>query len=419
MTNELDVWFCGALAGRLSLTKAHLHFFYLPEWLNNPKARALSCGLPLRSELFNDEEARPFFAGLLPEGRMRQLLAKQFHVSNQNDFALLDSLGGECAGAVAFLKSGQQLPSTTSKDIRWLSDEELVQILMELPHRPMLAGKEGLRLSLAGAQDKLPVVVEDNKIGLPLNGTPSSHILKPAINNLEGTVVNEFFCLLLADAVQLNSARVMMQTVHEKEFLLVERYDRSKNKEKIIQRLHQEDFCQALSVVPEMKYQNEGGPRLAQCFDLIRRVTKPNAPEIIKLLDYVIFNSLIGNHDAHAKNFSLLYLPEKPPILAPLYDTLSTVIYPSLTEKMAMKIGSKYKFSEIQARHWDEFAQTAGLSVAQTRKRIIELAKLVAVQSLKLQSNAVYNFAGNITVEKIVKTIEQRVNLTIQRLSKS
>jgi len=102
--------------------------------------------------------------------------------------------------------------------------------------------------------------------------------------------------------------------------------------------LHREDFCQALSVKPESKYQNEGWPSLAQCFELIRRVTRPSAPHVLRLLDYVIFNALIGNHDAHVKNFSLLHA-NGTITLAPLYDALSTVLYPELTAKMAMKIG--------------------------------------------------------------------------------
>jgi serine/threonine-protein kinase HipA len=114
-------------------------------------------------------------------------------------------------------------------------------------------------------------------------------------------------------------------------------------------------------VVPEIKYQNEGGPDLSQCFDLVRRATRPSAPHILRLLDYVIFNALIGNHDAHAKNFSLLY-SGKSAVLAPLYDVLSTAVYPNLTPKMAMKIGSKYKFSELQARHWDQFLEAVGVS---------------------------------------------------------
>ena len=203
-------------------------------------------------------------------------------------------------------------------------------------------------------------------------------------------------------------------------FLLVERYDRIVDIPGYRQRLHQEDFCQALGVVPEMKYQNEGGPDLAQCFDLVRRATRPNAPQILRLFDYVIFNALIGNHDAHAKNFSLLYLGKesgKPPVLAPFYDTLSTAVYPALTPKMAMKIGSKYKFSEVQARHWDQFAEGAGLARAQAKRRILELAKSLPPTAHALRSAPGLGFTGKAMVERIIALIEQRCALTIRRLT--
>jgi serine/threonine-protein kinase HipA len=169
-----------------------------------------------------------------------------------------------------------------------------------------------------------------------------------------------------------------------------------------------------------MKYQNEGGPDLAQCFDLVRRATRPSAPQILRLFDYVIFNALIGNHDAHAKNFSLLYLYRgrgKTPVLAPLYDTLSTAVYPTMTPKMAMKIGSKYKFSEVQARHWDQFAEGVGFTKAQAKRRILELAKPLPTTARELQSAPGLGFTGNAVVERIITLIEQRCVLTIRRLT--
>ena len=417
MAHELEVWLFNERVGTLALMDGRLTFRYAAGWLKQPNAIALSCSLPLQDEPFDDRTARPFFAGLLPEGRMRHLITQQFHVSAQNDFALLDRIGGECAGAVTFAASGLLLPSSVAgAGVQWLSDEEVIAILDELPHRPMLAGRDGLRLSLAGAQDKLPVVVDGNRIGLPCNGTPSSHILKPAIPAVEDSVVNEGFCMALASAMQLKPARSRIHSVGDRRFLLVERYDRTRDAEGRLQRLHQEDFCQALGVVPEMKYQNEGGPDLAQCFALVRRITRPSAPQVLRLLDYVIFNALIGNHDAHAKNFSLLYAG-KIPVIAPLYDALSTAVYPRLTPKMAMKLGSKYKFSEVQARHWEQFAQEAGLSLAQARKRVVELAKRLPLVARKLASEPGSEFAGHALVGQIVSLIEQRAALTIRRLT--
>lgn len=421
MAHELEVWLFADRVGTLALVDGRLSYCYAPAWLSLPNAVALSASLPLQGEPFDDHKTRPFFAGLLPEGRMRRLIAQQFQVSGQNDFALLDHIGGECAGAVTFLEPGQVLPVPDhGDDVQWLSDEEVVAILDELPRRPMLAGHDGLRLSLAGAQDKLPVVFDGARIGLPRNGTPSSHILKPAIHAVEDSVINEGFCMALAEAMQLKPARSQVHAVLNRPFLLVERYDRVVDAQGCRQRLHQEDFCQALGVVPEMKYQNEGGPDLAQCFDLIRRATRPSAPQVLRLFDYVIFNALIGNHDAHAKNFSLLHLggkSGKTPVLAPCYDTLSTAVYPTLTPKMAMKIGSKYKFSEVQARHWDQFAEGVGLAKAQAKRRILELAKSLPPTARKLQSDPGHRFAGHAVIGRIIALIEQRCALTIRRLA--
>ncbi|MDQ3197428.1 MAG: type II toxin-antitoxin system HipA family toxin [Pseudomonadota bacterium] len=421
MTRELEVWLFADRIGTLALVEGRLNFRYAAEWLKQPNAVALSCSLPLQTEPFDDHKTRPFFAGLLPEGRMRRLIAQQFQVSAQNDFALLDHIGGECAGAVTFLAPflapGQPLLLPAAGDeVEWLSDEDIIAVLDELPRRPMLAGKDGLRLSLAGAQDKLPVVVEGNRIGLPRNGAPSSHILKPAIHAVEDSVTNEGFCLALAEALQLKPARARIHSVLDRRFLLVERYDRTTDTPSRIHRLHQEDFCQALGVAPEMKYQNEGGPDLAQCFALVRRLTRPSAPQVLRLLDYVVFNALIGNHDAHAKNFSLLY-GGTAPILAPLYDTLSTAVYPTLAPKMAMKLGSQYRFSEVQGRHWDQFSQAAGLSVAQARKRILELARQLPMVARKLYSAPGSGFADHALVEQIINIIEQRTTLTIRQMT--
>ena len=417
MAHELAVWLFADHVGTLALVEGRLNFRYAPAWLRRADAAALSQSLPLRAEPFDDHAARPFFAGLLPEGDMRHLIAQQLQVSRQNDFALLDGIGGECAGAVTFLAPEKVLPAPESaSDVQWLTDDEVAALLDELPRRPMLVGQNGLRLSLAGTQDKLPVVVDSDRLGLPRNGMPSSHILKPQIHAVKDSVTNEGFCLALAEAMKLKPARATIRQLQERTFLLVERYDRTVNAKGHLQRMHQEDFCQALGVVPELKYQNEGGPDLAQCFDLIRRVTRPSAPQVLRLLDYVIFNALIGNHDAHAKNFSLLYAG-KMPILAPLYDTLSTAVYPNLTPKMAMKLGGKYKFSEVQARHWDQFAQAAGLSVAQTRKRILELARQLPLVALKLASVSDFKFTGHAVVDQIIGLIKQRCELTIRRLT--
>ncbi len=184
---------------------------------------------------------------------------------------------------------------------------------------------------------------------------------------MEGSVINAGFCLALAQAMGMPAAQAQIFRVADRHVLLVARFDRLEEADRRLLRIHQEDFCQTLGVVPEMKYQNEGGPYLRACFGLLRNAIRPSAPQVLRLVEAVVFNALIGNHDAHAKNFALLYAG-KTPYLAPLYDLQSTAVYDHHTPKMAMKVGSKYTFSEVQARHWMQFAVTTGLSKAQTKK---------------------------------------------------
>ena len=416
MNRILEVLLLGQSVGQLIQADGRLSFSYSPRWLQSPSAQPLSRSLPLRPESFDDKATRPFFAGLLPEGDKRKLVAMALQVSPQNDYALLNGIGGECAGAVTLLEPGQQPTGLPSEQyVRWLDDGELITILDELPRRPMLAGKDGLRLSLAGAQDKLPVVFVNGHIGLPKQNTPSSHILKPAISAVEGSVYNEGFCMALAMRLKLTVASTSIRRVADRVYLLVERYDRLRQPDGSLQRLHQEDFCQALGVAPEYKYQNEGGPDLTQCFDLIRKATRPSAPQVLRLLDYVIFNALIGNHDAHAKNFSLIYT-RRGTVLAPLYDTLSTAVYANLTDKMAMKIGSKYKFTEVQKQHWEQFAQAAGLSPVQVKKRILTLASLLPSEAVSLRHEFTTQNLNHDILSEIVGIIEKRCQLTYKRL---
>jgi serine/threonine-protein kinase HipA len=413
MAHEINVWLFNQPVGALSLVGGRLSFQYRSDWLAQPHAVSLSQSLPLVPEPFDDHQCRAFFAGLLPEGNLRRLIAQQCQVSSQNDFALLSAIGGECAGAITFVPVGHVMASDEQDRVEWLDQTQMIALLDELPRRPMLAGRDGIRLSLAGAQDKLPVVFDGQRVGLPKGGQPSTHILKPAIASVEGSVINEGFCLALAQAIGMPAAQTQVFSVNDRHVLLVARYDRLEDAHGRLVRIHQEDFCQALGVVPEMKYQNEGGPDLKACFGLLRHATRPSAPQVLRLVDAVVFNALIGNHDAHAKNFSLLYAG-KTPALAPLYDMLSTAVYEHLTPKMAMKLGSKYKFTEVQALHWAQFAESAGLSWAQTKKRVLRMAQDLPGVARQLQ--ALPTFSGQPIVVKIVDLIEQRSALTVRRL---
>jgi serine/threonine-protein kinase HipA len=426
MVRELNVWFFGECVGVLTQDEGYLSFRYLPEWLGSKNAKPLSQSLPLRTESFDDKIAKPFFAGLLPEGDKRTAVANILKVSSKNDFALLDGIGGECAGALILLEPSQTPPleAHASDSIEWLEEDQLITVLEMLPKRPLLAGQSGLRLSLAGAQEKLPVVVREVlgkdglscfEIGLPKNNNPSSYILKPEILGIDGSVYNEAFCLALARELKLDAATAKIGRTKDKTYLLVERYDRFLDDGQL-RRLHQEDFCQALGVAPELKYQNEGGPTISDGFTLVRKVTTPSAPNLLRLLDYIIFNCLVGNNDAHAKNFSLLYSQSQIK-LSPLYDVLSTAVYPDLSDRMAMKIGSKYRFDELHVRHWDQMAEECHLGAPQLKRRVLEIASQLPNLAKRLRTQFEAKSWGHPVLVKIVSLIEERCTTVSTRFS--
>ncbi len=387
MAKTLDVYLHDKLVGYLTQDDdGQMLFEYAPSWLEASEAVPLSQSLPLRKNIFTRTECRGFFAGILPEENKRDTIARNLGISAGNDYAMLERIGGECAGAVTFVPAGELLQDRQDT-YRCLGDKELAKILRELPRRPLMAGEEGVRLSLAGAQDKIAVHVSGNNISVPLRGAPSTHILKPAIERFEGVVFNEAVCMNLAGKVGLPTARVTIGKVEGIDYLLVERYDRARDSEGNTRRVHQEDFCQALGVVPERKYQSEGGPTLKQCFDLVRNVSAAPVIDLQHLLDAVIFHALIGNHDAHAKNFSLLNGEDGSVRLAPLYDVVSTVYYPELSQHLAMKIGGVSVSDHLFPQHFDTLAEEAGLAKPMVVQRVTELTHKVLSRLQDIEIN--------------------------------
>jgi serine/threonine-protein kinase HipA len=356
-------------------------FQYDPEWIDRQDVPPLSLSLPLQREAYSDRKARPFFANLLPESFVREAVARKLGVSLRNEFALLEALGGECAGAVTLLPHGAAIAKQSG--YRKLSPEEFHELIQELPKKPFLAGEEGIRLSLAGAQNKLPVYLEGERIFLPRGSSVSSHIIKPNIESIEQSVRNEAFCMALAERIGLKIPRVRVMTVPD-ELYVVERYDRYRDENGRVHRIHQEDFCQALGLMAEGKYESEGGPSLADCFSLLDRFSTSPALDRKSLLDWIVFNYFIHNADAHAKNLSLL-LTFNEIRLAPFYDLMCTGAYEWINEKMAMKIGGENRTQWIRDRHWGRMAGEVGIGakfVLQTVKdmaaRIVGTAEEVA-----------------------------------------
>jgi serine/threonine-protein kinase HipA len=352
MTHLLDVYFGEAKAGALSQDDAGaLSYTYDPGYLTGRDPRAISFSMPLQEASYADRVARPFFSGLLPDEGARQRLAGALGISAGNAFGLLEVIGGECAGALSLYPAGEAPPSSDDDGVEVLSQARLEEILGKLRERPLLGGEEGVRLSLAGAQDKLAVCVEGDAIGLAKGGRPTTHILKPFIQALDGTVENELFCLRLAARLKLPVPAVEMRHGGAVPFLLIERYDRTLHKDGTITRLHQEDFCQALSVPPELKYEEEGGPGVERSLDLIDRATARPAADKLSFIRMLIFHYLVGNADAHGKNYALLY-GGRTPDLAPLYDVVCTAAYPRLAKKQAMAIGGRSIADTIHLNQW-------------------------------------------------------------------
>ncbi|MDM7994910.1 MAG: type II toxin-antitoxin system HipA family toxin [Acidobacteriota bacterium] len=411
---RLIVYLNGEAAGALDEDDSGLlEFRYAPEWMHRPDAIPLSRSLPLQSEPFRGKHARPFFAGILPDEEPRQQIAAVLGISARNDFAMLERIGGECAGAVSLLPEEAPPPTPGETRVRELSEKGLRDIVAELPRRPLMAGRDGLRLSLAGSQSKLPILIRDAAVALPLGNTPSTHIIKPEPERFPGLVATEVLCMTLAGAVGLNVPPVSIRTVGNKPCIVVQRYDRNIGADGSITRVHQEDFCQALGFPPERKYQQEGGPLLRDCIGLLREWSTIAALDIRDFLDGLIFNVLIGNADAHGKNYSILYRGAERR-LAPFYDLVCTLAWPELSKTPAMKIGKSDSIERITPAHWQTMAQESRVGWPMLRERIANLCGKVidALQNKDLPA------ATNdlTTAERVAGIIQERASSLLKSL---
>lgn len=306
--------------------------------------------------------------------RQRTAIARALGVSPDNPFRLLAALGGDVAGALAFLPDGEAPPHAPEGEPACpLDDDALADLIGRLPRVPMLAGEGGARLSLAGAQGKLTVVLAEGRVAVPRVGEPSTHLIKPEPDRFPGLAANEAFCLALARAVGLDAAMAEWREVVGKPYLLVKRFDRLDRDGHTIP-LHQEDFAQAHGVPSNRKYASEGGPTFHDCFALVREATTRPAREVLKLADAAIFNVIIGNADAHAKNYSLLRRRNGELVLAPLYDLVATHMWPELSAKPAMRFGRAATLEEIDARSFERFSADTGLALPFLRRRAAALS---------------------------------------------
>ena len=351
---QLKVFLFDVLAGYLFTTSDRGIVFKYDEKYVNDNGQPLSLSLPLRYEEFSQRQCMPYFSGLLPEGSIKNRISEYLHISESSTIKFLQVLGGECSGTVSFYDSDSESRfakkswELSEENYLSLSEETFIDLIKESKNRPMLLGTKDLRLSLAGAQEKISLAFFNNAWHIPKNGAPSTHILKPTrTGNLSSIAENEFFCMNLAKKMNIPVPKSQLINLDSIPIFVCKRYDRNLNEDKmIIERIHQEDFCQALGIMNDIKYQADGGPSYKSCVDLIKNRFSNKIEQMNVLLRTMLFNYIIGNCDAHGKNFSLVYANSEI-LLSPLYDLVSTTVYPSLTTKMAMKLGSNYQIEKI------------------------------------------------------------------------
>jgi len=356
-SEKLEVYLGIRHVGVLSREKGQLVFQYDRQWLNDPDSHPLSLSLPLREAPYADAETRTWFGNLLPEGDFLNAVARRLGRSTGDVFGLLVDLGGECAGAVSLLPPGQS--PLEGGHYKRLSDDELYALVSALPAIPLLAGERGVRLSLAGAQNKVPVYIDETVIQKATGNLATTHILKPPIRSaitLPYTAENEAFCMQLAGKLDLSVPNAWVGAIREQSFYLVERFDRRRRQGRV-ERLHQEDFCQALGIEANLKYEESGGPTLSAIWRLLQDHSAAPAVDGRQLLRWIAFNFLIGNADAHGKNIALLYGEDGSVRLAPFYDLLCTAIYPELDQRLAVRLGGERRPERLRRNHWEKLAE--------------------------------------------------------------
>ena len=392
---SLDVYLNDRKVGRLDDENGSLSFVYDEGYLSDGVREPISHALPLRREPYSHVEVEPVLSNLLPDDIIRTRLGEILQIPRENTFAFLKAIGGDCAGAVAFFPPGRTPTADAIGEFRELSDDEAGAVLDNLEKRPLDIGEEGFRISGAGAQDKLIACIRDGCVLLPLNGTPSTHIIKTEMRNYPGSVEDEWYSMSLAAACGLSVAESRIVVIGGRRRFVSTRYDRMPADGRV-RRLHQEDFCQMLGVDPKRKYEALGGPGIVASFRLLRELSV-SAADRLEFIDRLIFNFLVGNGDAHGKNFSVLYKGGVA-TLAPMYDVMSTAVYPEVGRRMAMKIDDEYAFKWITIGKFVRMAEKIGVSeqvmrreIAKMSRRIEREAPIVAMRCGREYPSSVYS----------------------------
>jgi serine/threonine-protein kinase HipA len=345
---------------------------------------------------------------LLPEGEPLRAMSRAIGVAQDDILGLIAQTGRDLAGGLTI---GRPRPAHGPDLLPIPSEDALERIIEDLPSRPFLVGEEGVSMSLAGAQDKLPLALADGRLAVPVGGASSTYILKPDSPRLPGSVQNEALCMVLARRCGLPAAPVTTGIAGGRAYLLVRRYDRVQDAVRIV-RLHQEDFCQALGRPPVAKYQHNSsgapGPSLAEMFGVVRQ--HMTARDTNRLLDAVIFNVAIGNVDSHAKNYAILLQPGRAE-LAPLYDLMSGLDWPNITPNHAQDIGGQRRGRHIYGRHWRRMAQETGLAGPATVRRVAAVVARVLAELPAAMEEVAAMPAGGERLHRFAAAIEERTKI--------
>jgi len=353
--------------------------------------RPISLSLPLEQQRFSPAESRPFFEALLPEGAVREQIASQLKLAASDSFGLLSELGRDCAGALQIIDAKRM---SEPPSVRWLEEGELSALVEELPRHPLgiHRGDEHLRLSLAGVQHKAVLVRDGSgRFGKPLDGTASSHILKPEPpdGQYPGLATNEYFCMRLAALSGLSCAIVELLALANRPCVVIERFDRELLTSPHRRRVHQEDLCQALGLTPDFKYQKAGWrlPSYGALAELLNQHSTWPGLDRLAGAQAAVFNFLVGNADAHAKNISLLHV-RGGVRLAPLYDIVCTAAYPELSTELALSIGDELDPNAITSIHWSDLAEDFGLNVQAFQRTRRQLTDTIAAGATRLSNES-------------------------------
>ncbi len=346
MADELAVWLYGERVATIDRKRGRPRLAYTEQALSRYDLGTplLSLSLPVGTGRYTQGVTRPFIDGLLPEGEPRKSIARDLGLRADDTYGLIEALGRDCAGAVIVQPlEDPPPPAPTTATAEHLSVGELEELVGNLRSAPLGAGGR-VRVSLAGVQEKLLLTrMPDGSWGRPIDGTPSTHILKPEIAAYPHTVENEALCMRIAKHLGLEVAAVETAEIAGRRLIVVERYDRAVAADGSVQRIHQEDFCQATGTPPDTKYEEDGGPSLLRVAGILQSVAAPESLE--RLAQAVALNAVLGNGDAHAKNLSLLHHASGGLSLTPLYDLMCTLHYGD--DRLAMYVDSVQRADRV------------------------------------------------------------------------